>query len=93
VTSLTITRVEITGEPDKTPRELPENATLTQPRSEREIRHAIGDVVARADAAYAIDLITMLQVKVRLAEGAGQRLSLVEFAQRAGYDLAQLRAE
>lgn len=91
MTSLTIKAVEY----GDAATELPERTTLTMPLPERDVADAISNVVARADEDYALDLITMLQVKARIAEDKGERLSLDEFARLEGWgdDLAQLRSE
>jgi hypothetical protein len=92
MTILEITRLEVVGGEDEH-RRLPENTSVTVSLSAQEIGHAISDVVARADRDYAIDLITALQLRVRLAEDTGERLSLAEFATQEGFSLARLRAE
>jgi hypothetical protein len=92
VTSLTVKTVEIEVGDDKG-HALPENTTLTAPLSVDVIGRAIGDVVARADRGYALDVVTMLQIKARLSKDTGERLSLDEFASQEGFDLAQLRSE
>lgn len=58
------------------PPELPDPATLTltTPLPERDVRDAISYVVAAADQKYAVDLITVLQVRARLAEDTGDLL-------------------
>lgn len=90
MTSLRVTRVEFEAGEHAT---FPENATLTTPLSAEEIRQAISDVVARADRGYVLDLVTALQVKARIAEDTGERLTLHEFADQVGFDLEQLRSE
>lgn len=92
MTNLMIKTVEYADEGDATPG-LPESATLTMPLPVREVAEAISNVVARADEDYALDLITMLQVKTRIAEDTGERVTLEEFAAEQGFDLAQLRSE
>jgi len=92
VTSLTVKTVEFTRDDDST-YGLPENATLTESLPDRDIADAISDVVARADQGYALDLVTVLQVRARIAEDTGERVSLLDFAAEHGFDLAQLRAE
>lgn len=81
--------------PAHSPLQLPENATLTEPRPEEEIRRAILDVVARVDRDIALDLVTVLQVQIRMAHDTGERLTLDEFAEETGWadELAQLRSE
>ncbi len=99
MTSLTITKVEITESTAENERpklrQLPENATLTKPLPDHDVRRAISDVVTRADVGYALDLITMVQLKARLAADTGERLTLDEFADALGWpdELAQLRSE
>jgi hypothetical protein len=66
--------------------------TLTQPLPEREIREAISNVLAKTNREYALDLVTMLQVKARIAGDTGERLSFARFADEVGIDLEQLRA-
>lgn len=94
MTNLTIKAVEYVSEGGNAP-ELLETATVTQPLSAREIAEAISDVVARADETYALDVITMFQVKKRIAEDAGERVTLDDFAHEEGWgdELAQLRSE
>lgn len=94
MTNLTIKTVEYLSDGEHAP-ELPETATLTQQLPAKEIAEAISNVVARADEDYALDLITMLQVRKRIAKDTGERLSLDEFAQEEGWgdELAQLRSE
>jgi len=89
-----VTKVEIATGDEKAPRRsLPENATLTVPRPRDEIVRAISQVVARADEDFAREMVTVLQVRARLASDTGERLTLAEFADQEGFDLAQLRAE
>lgn len=78
---------------DEERRKLPENASLTTPLPTEEVRQAISDVVARADRGYALDLVTVLQIKARLSADTGERLSLEAFASQEGFDLAELRSE
>jgi hypothetical protein len=90
-TILTVTEVEYSG--SEPTRALPYETSITESSSTQEIRRTISDVVARADEDYALDLVTALQIKTRLAQDTGKRLSLTEFAEREGFDLAQLRSE
>lgn len=88
-----ITRVDLPGGQSLQPSE---TTTLTIPLSAQTIGEAISEVVARADRAdreYALDLVTMLQVRARMNEDTGERISLDEFASREGFDPAQLRSE
>ncbi len=92
MTSLRVTTVEVDAGKG-TP--LPDNASLTAPLPSDEIRQAIGQVVARADRGTALDIVTVLQIKARITEDTGERLTLDEFADLEGWgdELAQLRAE
>jgi len=77
------------------PLESSDSTSLTQALPESVISAAISGVVARArsDRDYVLDMVTVLQIKARMAEDTGERLSFAEFADRVGFDLAQLRAE
>jgi hypothetical protein len=90
VTTPTITKVEANEQRLWSP----EATSLTEPRPATEISAAIESVVSRAhaDRDRDLDLITALQVRARLAEDTGERLSFAEFADQVGFDLAQLRA-
>ncbi len=90
MTSLEVATVEFDSE-EGTPH--PANASVTKPLPENEVAQAISDVVARADEDYARDLVTVLQIKARQDEDTGERLSLAQFADEVGFDLAQLRPE
>jgi hypothetical protein len=92
VTNLEVTAVEFDSAESTA---LPENASLTKPLPREEVRQAISDVVARADENYALDLITVLQIKTRITEDTGERLTLNQFAELEGWgdELTQLRAE
>ena len=89
MTTPTFERVEVGGQI----LEASETTTLTRPLSAREIGQAISAVVASGDRGFAIDLVTALQVRTRLAQDTGERVMLAEFAAREGFDLDQLRAE
>lgn len=85
----TITRVDQPGGQSFQPSE---TTTLTIPLSDREIGETISEVVARGDREYALDLITVLQIKTRLAEDTGERITLDEFARQEGFDLDEFRS-
>ena len=87
-TILEVTEVHEGG----TERQLPSTSSFTQPLPPDQIASAIGEIVLRADEEYALEFVTVLQVKARLADDPGTRLSFEEFATEAGFDLEQLRA-
>jgi hypothetical protein len=89
-----VTQVDLlTG--DEVRSRFPEGTTYTKALPQAEIARAISNVVARADRDYALDLVVVLQVRARMAEDTGERLTLDEFASLEGWeeDLAHLRSE
>ena len=94
MTTLQITTAELHDVGDeKSQRGLPDTTTLTEQLPPVEIARAIGAVLARADRVardYALELVTAQQVRVRIADDSGERLSLAELAVAHGFDLEQL---
>lgn len=89
MTTPTIETIEIEGRKFSASDE----TTLTQPRPEAEITERVRQVVAesrdKADATF--DVVTVLQIKARMAADTGERLSFEEFADQVGFDLPKLR--
>ena len=92
MTTPTISRVEMEG---GQPLEVSDTTTLTQPLSDEQIRERILEVLSGSEREYAIDLVTALQLKRRIAEDTGERLTLDQFAEVGGWadDLERLRSE
>jgi hypothetical protein len=89
VTTPTIETIEIEGRTFSAS----EETTLTQPRPAEEIAERIQMVVSdsRYKADEAFDVVTVLQIKARIAADSGERLSFEEFADEVGFDLPESR--
>jgi hypothetical protein len=74
--------------PSKVTPELPDTATITEPLPEEETRAAIADVVDLAE-----DLAIAVQVRARLREDTGERMTLVELIQDQGFEPAEFDVE
>jgi hypothetical protein len=78
---------------DEEPPTLPSTASVTEQLPESEIRAAIADIVLRSDREFAGEMVTSLQVRARLRDDSGERITLRDFALREGFDLADLGLE
>ncbi len=88
----TITRVEMGG---RLLTASEDTSLTTQPLPEAEIDATIERVVSdsRKLRDQIFDVVTVLQIKARLAADTGERLTHAEFADQVGFDLEQLRDE
>jgi hypothetical protein len=82
-------RVEFVGEEQPT---LPETTTITQPLEETAVRVAIAHAVVLAEE-LEDDLRLAVQVRRRVDEDTGERLTLVELIEEQGFDPADFGVE
>lgn len=82
-------RPEFAGE--KTP-ELPKTATVTGPLPDETVREEIRRVVEHAGD-LAEDLVIAVEVRKRIADDTGERLTLTELIEAQGFDPADFGVE
>jgi hypothetical protein len=87
-----MTTLEVTSAEYDREAAAPDNATLTKPLPLDDVRKEIARVVRESDD-LAEDLAIAAVVRIRLEQGAGESVSLVEFIQQEGFDPADFDIE